>query len=457
MAISGSGSLDVNTIVTQLMTLERRPLNALQKRETDIQSKLTAFGKVQSAVSALQESVSKLRQNSAFAAAKATVTGDGATAVAGTGAVTGRFAVSVTQLARAQAMASAPVATATTSIGAGALTIRSADGSTVLATINIGDSGTGTLTEARDEINAAGIAVKASLVNDGGQVRLVLTSSQTGQANGFQVSADAGLTGLSVAQTQGAQDASFSINGLALTSSTNTVADAVAGVTISLTKAPPAGSPPGTTVDAEIAVDLDTETVRTGVENFVKAYNTLDSLIRQLTKYDPVSKSSAVLNGESVLRRLQDQVRGLTTSEKTGAAVGDLTRLSDIGVAIQRDGSLALNATKFNAALSANADRVARLFTGSGGTLDTDKGFAVQLSTRLTAILGPDGLLDSRQQGLQASIKTIDKQQERMETRMTQIEARLRAQYSALDALVSTRQQQSNAIANALAGFASGG
>ena len=455
MTISGTGAIDVNSIVTQLMTIERRPLDALQQRETDIKSKLTALGRVQSAVSALQDSVAKLRQNTAFAAAKATVTGEGATAVAGTGAITGRFAVSVTALARAQSTASAAVATATTSIGTGALTIRSADGNTVLATINIGDTSTGTLTEARDEINAAGIAVKASLVNDGGQVRLVLNSSQTGAANGFQVSVGAGLTGVSFTNTQTAQNASFSVNGLALTSASNTVTDAVSGLTITLTKQPPAGSPPGTTVDSEVAVDLDADTVRTGVDNFIKAYNTLDALIRDLTKYDPTTKSAAVLNGETVLRRLQDQVRGLVTGAKTGGATGELTRLSEIGVAIQRDGSLTLDSSKFNAALTADSNKVARLFTTSA-TLDTDQGFAMRLGTRLTSILGPDGLLESRQNGLQASIKTLDQQQSGMQARLTETEKRLRAQYSALDALVTNRQQQSNALANALAGLSSG-
>jgi flagellar hook-associated protein 2 len=452
MTISGSSSIDVNTIVSQLMTIEQRPLVALQKRESDIQSKLTAFGRVQSAVSSLQDSVDKLRQSPAFSAAKASVSGDGVTAVAGTGAVTGRFSVSVSQLARAQSMASAALATADTSIGTGALTIRSADGTSVLATINVGDTGTGTLGEIRDEINAAGIAVKASLVNDGGKVRLVLASSTTGAANGFQVSADPGLSAVALTTTQAAQDASFSVNGLALTSASNTVGDVVAGLTVTLTKQPPAGSPPGTTVDAEIAVDLDTDTVRTGVSNFVKAYNDLNSLIGSLTSYDPTTKTAAVLNGESVLRRLRDQVRSLVTGTKTGGATGEFTRLSDVGVAIQKDGSLALNSAKFDAALTADSAKVARLFTTSA-TTSTDQGFAVRTSTLLLGLLGAGGVLDARQQGLQSSIHSLDAQQVNMQTRLTQIEARLREQYSKLDALVTGRQSQSNALANALAGL----
>jgi len=452
----GSGAIDVNGLVSQLMTIEQRPLVALQQRESQVQAQLTAFGQIQSAVSSFQDAVNGLRLGSAFSSATATVSGEGVSATAGTGASTGRFAVSVTQLARGQSMASAAVATADTAIGSGTLTIRSADGSTVLATLSIGTSGAGTLSEVRDKINAAGIAVKASLVNDGGQERLVLNSSKTGVANGYQVSADAGLTGLTLATTQVPQDAAYSVNGLALTSADNTVTGAVPGVTLTLTKQPPVGSPPGTTVDAEVDVGLDMAAVTTAAQKFVTAYNALNTLTRNLTKYDPTTKTAAVLNGESVVRRLQTQVRSLVTGAKTGGAATDLTRLSQVGIAIQRDGSLALDTTKFTDALAADPSKVATLFTATS-TNDTDKGFAVRMSEQLGSILGPDGLLDARTQGLQSTIRSMDKQQVDMQARLDLTQQRLRAQYSALDALVSTRQEQSNALANALAGLSSGG
>src|SRR5262252_1697017 len=343
----GGGAIDVNGLVSQLMTVEQQPLVALKKRESAVQAQLTAFGQIQSAVSTFQDAVTGLRVGSAFSSATATVSGEGATATASTGASRGSFAVSVTQLARAQSMASDPVDTADTSIGSGNLTIKSADGSTTLAMLSIGSSGSGTLSEVRDKINAANIGVKASLVNDGGKVRLVLNAGKTGKANAFQVSADAGLTGLALSQTQPAQDALYSVNGLSLTSASNVITDAVPGVTLTLTKQPPAGSPPGTTVDSEVDVALDTSAVTAAAQKFVTAYNSLNTLIGNLTKYDPNTKTAAVLNGESVLRRLQDQVRGLVTATKTGGAPGDLTRLSQVGVSIQKDGTLGLDTAKF--------------------------------------------------------------------------------------------------------------
>jgi flagellar hook-associated protein 2 len=448
----GAGMIDVAGLVSQLMTVESQPLTQLQQKETATKAKLTAYGQVQSAVSGLQTSINALRQNSAFAAAKATATGTAATAVAGSGAVPGQYSVSVTKLARAQAMASGQVATADTNIGSGAFTIRSADGSSVLATVNVGANGQGTLAQARDAINAAGIGVKASIVNDGGQVRMVLASSQTGATNGFQVSTDPGIAGVAFATTQAAQDASFSINGLALASASNTVTDAVPGLTVTLTQQPPAGSPVGTTADAEITVSLDTDAVANSVQAFVTAYNNLHTQIANLTKYDPTTKTAAVLNGESVMRQLQSQVRGIVTSAKTGGAAGEYSYLSEIGISFQSDGSLLLDKTKLGAALTADASKVTRLFTNNAatGAPDTANGFAVQLSTRLTAILGPNGLLDSRQQGLQTSIKQMDAKAAALQSQLDLTQKRLTAQYSALDALVSTRQQQSDALASAL-------
>ncbi|MEW5880063.1 MAG: flagellar filament capping protein FliD [Pseudomonadota bacterium] len=447
----GGGAIDVGALVSQLMTIERKPLVQLQQRETQIQSRLTALGRVKSALDALQTAADALRRTGTFSAAKATVSGDAATAAVSGTPQLGSYTVSVSRLARGQSNASAAFSSATADVGSGTLTLKSADGATVLATINVGDTGTGTLTEIRDEINAANVGVRASLVNDGGQTRLVLNSKQTGAANGFQIQVDAGLAGLAFTQNQAAQDAQFSINGLTLTSSSNTIKDAIEGLTLTLAKAPPAGSAPGTTVDAEITVAQDADAVKKSVEDFVKAYNEVEKLIADLTKYDPNTKTAAVLNGESLLRQVQNAVRSIVRGTMSAAA-GDYTRLSEVGLEIQRDGTLKLNGTKFGDALAADSAKVARLFAATS-TVEAEQGFAVRLRARIDAIAGVDGSLKAREDGLRASIRTLDQQQERLEARLATIERRLITQYSKLDALLSTRQQQSLALGNALAGL----
>ncbi len=449
-AVAG-GAIDVRAMVAQLMRIESQPLLQLQQRETQIQSRLTALGRVKSALDGLQTAADALRQTNTFNAARATASGDAATAVVSGTPQLGTHALSVTQLARGQSNASAAFAGATAAVGSGTLTLRSADGASVLATINVGDTGAGTLAEIRDKVNAANVGVQASLVNDGGQTRLVLNSRQTGVANGFRIEVDAGLAALAFTETQAAQDARFSLNGLVLTSASNTIANVVEGLTLTLLRAPPAGSAPGTTVDAQVTVARDAEAVKKSVNDFVKAYNEVERLIAELTRFDPTTRTAAVLNGESLLRQAQSSVRAIVRGAMSAPA-GEHTRLSEVGLEIQRDGSLRLNETRFGEALAADHARVTRLFSATS-TVEAEQGFAVRLRARIDAIAGAGGSLAAREDGLRSSIRTLDAQQERIESRLSLVESRLLAQYSKLDALLATRQQQSAALANALAGL----
>lgn len=448
--ITASNSIDVSTIVSQLMSVERQPLTALQRRETQLQSKLTAFGRVQSALSTLQDAAARLRSNLTFQAAAASVSGDAATASASGGAVPGRFAVAVSYLARAQSSASAPITgDASATVGSGSLRISNAGGTEL---VNLTVAPTDTLASIRDRINAAGSDVRASIVADGGNVRLVLNSRSTGAANGFSVSADAGLSALAFTTTQAARDAQYSVNGLALTSASNTVTDAIAGVTLTLTKAPSAAAAAaGETTEAEVAVDPDGASVRTAAETFVNAYNGVMSVVEDLTKFNADTRTAATLNGEGVLRSLRSMVRGIVVDSKTGAAAGELTRLADVGIEIQSDGKLKLTAAKFDAAFTADPSKVARLFTDDGS--GSAAGFGVRMRDLMASMIDPQGLLAARQEGLRDSVRRLDTQQEQLEARLAQTEKRLITQYSKLDALVSSRQQQSSALANALAGL----
>lgn len=449
-----AGSIDVATLVSQLMAVERQPLNRLQSRENQVQSKLSAFGRIQSALSTLESSVQKLSLASSFSAAKAGATGTAATATASGSAATGTYEVAVEQLARAQSSASAAVAASSTPIGSGTLTLRDAGGA-VLTSVNIGAGGSGTLAEARDLINAANTGVRASLVGDGGQVRLVLNSTQTGAANAFTIETDPGLTGLSFPATpvQEARDARFSVNGLALTSASNTISDAIEGVTLTLTGAPPAGSAPGTTLSSQVTVATDADASVAAVKAFVTAYNDLESLVTSLSKFDPNTKTAAVLNGESALRSIQTQLRGVMRGVVSGGA-GEYGRLVEVGISVQTNGSLTLDESKLRNAVTADPARVGRLFSNASAT-ESERGIAVRMDAAISTMLDANGLLDSRQSGLRSQIRNLDQQQERMEARLALIEQRLTRQYSALDALLSTRSSQSNALANALAGLPS--
>jgi len=448
----GGGAIDVNSIVSQLMTIERRPLDVLQKRESDIQSKLSAFGRVQGALSTLDSALAKLQSSTTFNATKATASGDGLTVASDASAVPGRYSIVVTSLARAQSSASSAFADSSAAIGSGTITIKDAQGN-VAAAIQIGGSGEPqTVAALRDAINAADAGVRASLVTDSSGTRLLLTSSDTGATNAFTVEASgtpaAELANLTAAPAQAAADAALTLNGLALTSASNKLTGVVEGLTIDLKKEQPA-----TPID--ITVDRDADAVKAALDDFIKAYNDAEKLYDDLSKYDPNTRTGAILNGDSALRRMHSQLKSLLTASRTAAA-GEYTRLSQVGVELQADGSVKLNEDKFRAAAAADPAKVSRLFTTASAIAD-EQGFGVRMHIAITAFIDPEGTLGSRQEGLRASIRTLDTQQERWNARLALIEQRLRDQYSRLDALLSSNQAQSNALANALAGLQGGG
>lgn len=453
LSATGSGSIDVASIVSQLMTIESRPLVKLQQQENEVQSRLSAFGRVQSALDTLKSALDKLRNAKAFGAAQATVSGDAAVATVNGTAPLGRYAIAVTQLARAQSAASDALADSSASVGVGSLTLKKPDG-TVLGTVAFGGAGQpAALGELRGAINDLNIGVRASIVNDSQGARLVLTAKDTGAANAFSIELTGGAAELAALATpkQTAQDALFNVNGIDLTSASNTVTGAIEGVTLNLVKAPPAGSAPGTTTSAEVVVGQDAASIKTAVGDFVKAFNDLDKLYDELTKFDPNTRTRAILNGDSSMRSLQASLRTLALGTRT-AVSGELTRLADVGIAFQQDGTLKLDDAKFGEVLAADPDKVARLFTTTSTTA-AEQGFAVRLGDLVKSFGDADGLIYSRQEGLRASIRSLDARQVEMQSRLDRIQERLQREYSKLDALVAQREAQSNALTNALAGL----
>lgn len=472
----GGPGIDVNGIVTQLMTLERRPLQALTQREAQITSRIAAYSRLQGGVATLQTAAAALAKAATFGGLRANVTGEGATAAVtdSSKASPGTYALKVTSLAASQALASQAFAAGTT-VGTGSLTIElgsvaggifTPKAGTTPAPITI-DGSNNTLAGVRDAINAAKLGVTASLVNDNSGTRLTVVSNDTGVANTVRISVadgdgtntdNAGLSRLSfdptvalapgqdttagrqMLQTRAAADAAFELNGLALTSSSNKVTGAIEGLSLDLRRA----SPDGVTT---IAVERDTASARGAIDAFVKAYNDLDKLIRDLTAFDAANRRGAVLNGDSAARSLQNQVRTLLRGEIT-AAPGDFTRLSQIGLEVGRDGTLSVNSARLDAAL-ADPAKLSRLFTTTSESTAA-RGFGVQFEAFAKAVTDSEGLLPSRTKSLQAQITDLDKQQDRMNVRLEQIEQRLRRQYTALDAQLQRMQGTSDSLANAL-------
>ncbi|MFT3802865.1 MAG: flagellar filament capping protein FliD [Burkholderiaceae bacterium] len=444
---TSSGTIDVTSIVDSLMQVEQKPLDSLQTKASAINADITAFGSIKSLLTTFQDASRALTNSTTWNASKAT-SGDPTTVdVVGTnGAIKGNLSITVQQLAQAQSATTGTFASASAVVGGGTLSVQIGSGAPVDITIAAG----ATIAQVRDAINNAGAGINASLVADGGQVRLLVRSSETGVANAFSISVggaeDGSASGLgalgAMTQTQAAQDAQYTLDGLALTSASNKITDAVEGVTLTLKK----------TSDTPVAVALesDTTTLRSNVDAFVSAYNALVSKLADLTKYDATSKTAGELQGNSTAVRLLQQLRQMISSTVSESSVGTL---SAAGIAVQRDGTLKIDDTKFNVA-AADPTQFKALFAaplaadGSGG------GIASRFNSMITRTLGTDGLLTAALDTLNKRLSANGDQQDAIERRLEQTRTRLTRLYSTLDANLSSLQSLSDSLTTSLAALA---
>ncbi|MEO8081067.1 MAG: flagellar filament capping protein FliD, partial [Caldimonas sp.] len=348
----GSG-LDVNSIVTQLMAVERLPLTRLQATASTLQTTLSAYGQLKSAVSNLQDAAKPLFSADSFALTNASST-DPSSVSAGTTtkATPGIYSVSVSALSAPQSIVSASgqYADGSAVVGTGSLTIRLGSwdaGQTTFTpqagsadiTVPVGASAN-TLADIRDQINAANAGVSASLVTDATGTRLAIQSSATGAGNGFRVTvadddggnADgAGLSRLAfdpasgaaqMTRAQAAADAQATINGIAVTSASNSLDGAIDGITFSLSKV--------TTQPVTVNVSRNTEAIKGFVAGFVAAYNSLNSFLSSATHYDAATKQAALLQGDGTTTGIQNQLHALLAP--ASGASSTFKTLSSIGV-----------------------------------------------------------------------------------------------------------------------------
>ena len=431
----GSG-LDVNSIITGLMSVERQPLTLLATKKSAFQTQVSAYGSLKSALSSFQTSVSALSSPAKFNVQTAisgnadvfTATSNGSAAVA-------NYAVTVNQLAQQQKLGSAgftnisdPVGTGTLSISFGTFTPEvlipltpstftpNPNKTNLNITIN---SSNNSLAGLRDAINAQNASVTASIVNDGSTNRLVITSKDTGEINSLKITTvdnddndntnTAGLSrfaydptatvgsGKNLSSLQDAKNALLNIDGIPVVKSSNTVTDAIEGVTLNLLKS-------SNSVSVNLGIATNQDKIKESVTAFVDAFNKLDTTMRNLTRFGGEGGSSGPLLGDSTTRAITNQIKGVLSKSIEGA--GSLTTLNQLGVTFQRDGKLALDATKLNSAMSTNVKDISALFapsakatdpliTFSGSTSKTQSGtYAVTVSQLGTTTTNAEGTIN---------------------------------------------------------------
>lgn len=442
MTISSAGvgsGLDVKSIVTQLVAIERQPLQQLQTKAATIQTQLSLYGKVKSQVSALGDAAAVLSGPGGWNVQKASSSNAAAVGVvAGSAAAASALSVSVQQLARAQTSASLGVASGVAVGAAGTLKIEvgswSTDavpvftpGTSVPISVVAGD----TVSDIASKINSASAGVTATVLRDGANERLVIRSSTTGVAAGFRLDnpADAGLAALGFKNPsdgasfagQTALDAKVNINGVAIVSASNKMVDVVPGVTLQLNQV--------TTAPAEVTIETDLDVVQKNIQNFVDAYNALNTTIADSTKYVAATKTGGPLQGDATTLGLQSALRSMFGSSSTGST---FSRLSDVGIERQTDGSLKINSTKLSGAQQ-DLTNLKNLFTTNNNDATTN-GFGLKVRDFARAMVAFDGQVTNKSAALQASITRNSKDQDRVNDRASRVETQLYKQYSALDA-----------------------
>jgi flagellar hook-associated protein 2 len=471
----GSG-LDVNGIVSQLVALEARPLSTLQTAAAKIQTRLSAMGQLQSLVSGLRDAAGALADPASYTVLSAGSTDSSiATAAIAAGAqpASGSYAVTPLALATAQTNASAQgqFAASTDTAGSGKLTLCLGswnDAQTAFtpkagsSDVEISVAGTDTLATIRDKINAANAGVTAALITDTTGVRLTVRSNSTGAENGFRLRAtdddlsDTDASGLSrlaydpaggagqLGRTVAAADARATVNGIEVRSATDTLTGVVEGLTIKLGKV--------SATPATLTVSPGTDSVKAAVNKFVNAYNALAKWIGEQTRYNAETRTAGLFQGDSAVVGLQTQMRSLVGAASLASPTQQT--LSSLGIEQQKDGTLAVNGARLDSALGNLTEFAAALSRATPGQ-PMLTGAAVRLEAWADGLLESTGAIPGRTRSLQDRLSANQNDQARLADRLTQIEKRLRAQYSALDTTVSQLNnlssyvsQQMTAIAN---------
>lgn len=444
--ITGLGSgLDINSLVKTMVQAETSPkASQLSRLDKSAETKLSALGTLQSALSTFQTTLKDLNKPSLYGNVKGTSSNADVLGVSiEKNALPGKYSVEVSQLATSSQIATAPLSKDLSTASATTLTVGlGADDSPVNVQIAEGAS----LTDIRDALNEQlkDKGISANIINNpaDGTSQLVLTSKETGAGKDIQLSGMLDGVDLGAGQKtlQAAQNAKFKVDGLELESATNTVKNVIPDVEFTLKAKTEENKP------VNVTVGEDKAGVKSQLKKFVDAYNELMTVTKDLTRVTRVGEGKqpvvAALVGDSSVRNLVNGVRAeLSAPGNSGSA---FKGLSDLGISLDKDGKLKIDDKKLDKALEGGFDEVSGFLTGDGGLMS-------RLENRISGFAGKEGIIGTRQKSLESQRADITKQQEKLSLRAAQVEARLFKQFNTMDALVGQLSQTSSSLAASLA------
>ncbi|BAE69195.1 flagellar filament capping protein FliD [Xanthomonas oryzae] len=436
ISTSASG-LDIPTVVSTLVSRQRDPEQArINKAGTAATTQLSAISQIKSSMTTLQSALDKVVSSADTNAYKATVPTDaGFTATTTSSAAPGNYSVEVVSLASSQNWPRRVKADAT--VGSGTLTIGYGDNS---VTVDI--SGTDKLTDIAAAINkaAGGKGVTASVVTANDGQHLVFNAVDSGTKGALTISAsDPSLSSLTYGpgvtgglnQTVAAADARVRVDGFERTSSSDTISDIVPGVVLNLTKAAE-----GTKFNLGVAAD--TSGLKGNLTAFAAAYNTANTLLAKSSSYDATTKTASALTGDSLVRSLQQQLRGQVS--------GSVTELKALGLTIDKDGVMSFDGSKFDTAIASDGGAAADVF-------GKDSKFGGNLTKLLDSnVNATNGTLTLRSDSLNKTIKGYESDLDDLDARMEKLSDRYTAQFAAMDAMISKLQGSTSSLSGLLTG-----
>ena len=465
VAVTGTGSgLDIDGLVASLVAAERVPAESrLNAREASITSLSTSFTSAKSAVSDFESAANKLALATTFSQFTTSSSDTTKATISATSAASlGSYQLGVTNLASAQTLASGTFTATSDTLGTGTLTIAlgtptysgstySSFSQTSSVDITI-DSSNNTLAGVRDAINNAGAGVNASILKNGDDYQLLLVSEETGLSKSMSITVsdseggdadDSGLSrlafnssGSQLTQYAAGANANFSINGLAVSSASNTVTDVIDGVTLNLLSA--------TSSAITIDVKTDTDTIVADVQAFVDKYNAYASLFKDLTKYDATTGTAGTLQGDSTARSVMSQIRSELGQSVTGLS-GSYTSLADVGISIDKSGVMTFTQSTFKTAFAAAPTEVTGVFASTTVSGTAVEGVAEKLETLMEGFLvSTTGIFDSRISSLSTQLTAISDDRTDLARRMQSLEDRYFAQLNAMDSLLAEIETTGN-------------
>ncbi|SSW73151.1 flagellar filament capping protein FliD [Achromobacter agilis] len=444
--LGSTTGLPLEDILTKLQAAEDKKLSLYTNRQASYEARVSAYGQIQSAVEALQKAAATLGKSSTLDAVKANVVGDGLTATIGDdGATMGEYAIKVISLAAAQTLQSGNVGDRTASNGAdGSFEIELTNGDKRTIELN-GDTSLNGIAKAINSDDKAG--VRATIITNENGSYLMLSAKDTGEqasVKSITVTGDQKLqnilsynsgSGAQLTQQTAAADSEIEINGITVKSGSNNVSTAIDGITLNLTAITGKDSTTGADKVVTLKLQSDTSVASKAVQDFVNAYNSLQSTIGKLTAFDVAAETNQALTGDNTARGIQSSMSNalqVVTSE------GALRSLADLGIAMDpKTGQLKLDQKELDKALTANPADVKRIMTSTDG-------LAARFDAATKTVLGSNGSIKISQDGLNESIKDVKDQLVRAKASSDASIAAMRAQFIALDKFVSQQTVTAN-------------